>query len=253
LKPEPPANMRAVGENLQTDSAFLRGDGLLQLGLRREALAEFETVKNRWQDDPLTMYQLALYFGEHHLGRLSILASGRLVALSPAKTVDAAPLFIQQLFYPLYFEDVIFEEAENLGVEPALVAALIRQESLFEPTAESSAGARGLMQVMPGTGEYVAQRSDYGPFTTDALWLPYINIKFGAWYINQQLGIFDNNLFAAMAAYNAGPGNVLNWVETTDDPDTFVETIPFWESRTYIRRVYENLAAYRRIYGQAAP
>ena len=131
--------------------------------------------------------------------------------------------------------------------------SLIRQESLFEYSAESSAGARGLMQVMPTTGEYVAERSDYGSFNTDELWLPYVNIKLGAWYINQQLAIFEGNKLAAMAAYNAGPGNVLEWIEVSDDLDIFVESIPFWESRTYIRRVYENLAAYHRIYGSSSP
>jgi soluble lytic murein transglycosylase len=110
-------------------------------------------------------------------------------------------------------------------------------------------GARGLMQVMPTTGEYVAERSEFGNFNTDQLWLPYINIKFGAWYINQQLGIFDNNQFAALAAYNAGPGNVLEWIDISDDLDIFVESIPFRESRLYIRKIYVNLEAYRRIYG----
>ena len=74
--------------------------------------------------------------------------------------------------------------------------------------------------------------------------------------INQQLGIFDGNQFAALAAYNAGPGNVLEWIKVSDDLDIFVESIPFWESRTYIRNIYINLAAYRRIYGpptQAPP
>ena len=74
----------------------------------------------------------------------------------------------------------------------------------------------------------------------------------GSWYINQQLGIFEDNQFAALAAYNAGPGNVLEWIKTSDDLDIFVEAIPFWESRLYIRTIYTNLAAYRRVYGDAA-
>ena len=86
-------------------------------------------------------------------------------------------------------------------------------------------------------------------FNTDQLWLPYVSIRFGSWYIDQQLGIFDDNQFAALAAYNAGPGNVLEWIKTSDDLDIFVESIPFWESRVYIRKIYANLAAYRQIYG----
>jgi soluble lytic murein transglycosylase len=183
------------------------------------------------------------------LGRLSIITAARLIFLSPAQTPEDMPIFIQRLYYPLYFEDAIFTEANKFELDPALVAAIIRQESLFEPSAHSNAGARGLMQVIPTTGEYVAERGDFSDFNADQLWLPYLNIKFGVWYINQQLGIFDGNLLAALAAYNAGPGNVLEWVKVSDDLDIFVESIPFWESRYYVRTVYVNLAAYRRIYG----
>jgi len=252
LKTPDTANLSALGNNIKTDPAFQRGDELLNLGLRDKALVEMEAVKDKWWDNPLAMYQLAEYFSDHQLGRLSILAAARLIALSPAKNINDVPMYVQRLYYPLYFEDVILKEAAALEIDPALVAALIRQESLFEKSAESQAGARGLMQVMPATGDYVAQHSKFGGYTPDLLWQPYLNIKFGAWYISQQLGMFDNNEFAAMAAYNAGPGNVLDWVKTSTDPDIFVEAIPYRESRTYIRRVYENLAAYRRIYGATA-
>jgi len=243
-------NLASPGESLQNDPAFQRGDALLELGLRDEALIEFEIVQENWWDDPLTMYQLAIYFNEQQLGRLSIISAARFVFLSPAQGIpEDAPIFIQRLYYPLLFADTIIAEAEEMEVDPAILAAIIRQESLFERSAESVVGARGLMQLMPGTGEYVAERGGFDNFDIDQLWLPYISIKMGAWYINQQLGIFDGNQFAALAAYNAGPGNVLQWIETSDDLDIFVESIPFRESRVYIRRIYTNLEAYRRIYG----
>lgn len=248
----PAENLANVSDSIRDDPAFQRGEALLEFGLRDKALIEFEMVKDNWWDDPLAMYQLAVYFHEKHLGRLSILAAARLVFLSPAEAPEQTPIYIQRLYYPVLFEDVIFEEAEKLQVDPALLVALIRQESLFEFSAKSIAGARGLMQVMPTTGEYIAERSDFGQFQTDQLWLPFISIRFGTWYLNQQLGIFNGNQFAALAAYNAGPGNVQEWVKVSDDLDIFVESIPFWESRTYIRRIYENLAAYRRIYGTSS-
>jgi soluble lytic murein transglycosylase len=198
------------------------------------------------------MYHLAVYFSEQGLNQLSIVAVARVIFLSPVEEVEEAPLFLQRFYYPIYFADVIFAEAEAQAIDPALLLAIMRQESLFEPSAESIVGARGLMQVMPPTGEYVAERSDFGPFTIDQLWLPYISIKFGAWYIEQQLDIFDGNQFAALAAYNAGPGNVLEWIKTSDDLDIFVESIPYRESRLYIRNIYVNLAAYRRIYGPSS-
>jgi soluble lytic murein transglycosylase len=236
---------------LQSDQAFLRGDALLEIGLRDQALVEFETVKDNWWNNALALYQLANYFKEEQLGRLSIITAARLIFLSPAQSPEEAPTYIQRLYYPIYYEDVIFNEAKNLDLDPAILIALIRQESLFEQSAHSPAGARGLTQVMPATGEYVAERSGAEDFSTDQLWLPYISIRFGSWYISQQLAIFDDNQFAALAAYNAGPGNVLEWINVSDDLDIFVESIPFWESRIYIRTVYVNLAAYRNLYGAA--
>lgn len=250
-RPSEAASLSALSPAILNHPAFQRGDTLFELGLRDQALIEFETVKDDLGDDPLALYPLAIYFRDRQMGRLSILTAARLATLSPAKAVDGAPTFIQRLNYPFMFDDVIFAEAERLSLDPALVVSLIRQESLFEFSAESVAGARGLMQVMPGTGEYVATKSDFGPFDSTQLWLPYVSIKFGAWYIDQQLGLFDDNQFAAMAAYNAGPGNVIEWLKVSEDLDIFVESIPFWESRTYIRKIYENLAAYRRLYGSA--
>jgi soluble lytic murein transglycosylase len=239
----------ALSAQIQNDTAFQRGDALLELGLRDKALVEFEGVKDRWWNDALAMYQLSVYFWEKGLGRLSILSAARLIFLSPVTNPEEAPLFIQRLYYPIYFGELIFSQAERFDLDPILMVALIRQESLFELSAHSHAGARGLMQVMPATGEYVAQHVDFGGFNSDQLWLPYVSIQFGAWYLDQQLGLFDDNQFAALAAYNAGPANVLEWIKVSEDLDIFVESIPFWESRIYIRRIYENLAAYRRLYG----
>jgi len=244
------SDLSNLSAQIQGDLAFQRGNELLTLGLREEALAEFETVKDNWWDNPLALYQLSIFFSEKGLGRLSILTAGRLISLSPAGVPEDTPHFIQRLFYPVHFPDLILAEAENYGIDPTLMLALIRQESLFEPSAHSSAGARGLMQVMPATGDYIAERSDLVEnFNPDQLWRPYVSIKFGAWYINQQLGMFDDNAFAALAAYNAGPGNVLEWIKESDDLDIFVEAIPFWESRLYVRNVYVNLSAYRHLYG----
>jgi soluble lytic murein transglycosylase len=247
-------NLSRLSDEIRDDPAFQRGNVLLYLGLRAEALTEFEKVKDNWWDNALAMYQLSLYFRDQRMGKLSIETAARLIVLSPAGDPENAPVFIQRLFYPILFDNLIFTEAEQHEVDPALLLAIMRQESLFEESAESFAGARGLMQVMPATGDYVAERSDFErEYHPDQLWLPYISVKFGAWYISQQLGMFDGNQFAALAAYNAGPGNVLEWIKASDDLDIFVERIPYRESRVYIRNIYVNLAAYRHLYGPPTP
>ncbi len=236
-------------DRLQKEPNFQRGQALLELGRRDKALIEFEKVKEEWASQPLEMYQLALYFQKQAMGQLSIQTAARLSFLSPVDSIEDAPIFIQRLFYPIYFSDILLAETKSQKIDPALALAIMRQESLFEQSANSIAGARGLMQVMPTTGEYIAQHNNFANFTTDQLWLPYLSIKFGVWYISQQLELFNNHQFAALAAYNAGPGNVQEWIKASDDLDVFVESIPFWESRTYIRNIYINLAAYRRLYG----
>jgi soluble lytic murein transglycosylase len=243
----PTGRLAELKPQLRTGPAFARGAALLDIGLRREALAEFETVKTTWENDPLAMYQLSLYFKEKGLSRLSLICAARLPGLTGSQ-VNQMPEFIQRLIYPIIYDDIIAAEAETHAIDPALLLAITRQESLFEPAAESSAGARGLMQVMPATGQYIAERAGFADYSADQLWRPYLGIKYGAWYINQQLQIFEGNPLAAVAAYNAGPGYVLEWIKQTDDPDVFVESIPFRESRWYVRYVYENLAAYHRLY-----
>ncbi len=234
--------------NLRNDPAFIRGEALLKLGLHDEALGEFEILKNNWLDNPLALYQLALVFRDRGANRLSILTASRLVELSP-EAENLVPRFIRRLIYPTYYADLVLPQTQTLQLDPALVFALIRQESLFEPNATSHANARGLMQVIPPTGEDIASRTNTTDFHPDQLWLPYLSVEFGTWYLKQMLTFFDNNQFAALAAYNAGPGRVQDWLEDSDDLDVFFVGITLSEPRTYIRRIYVNVTAYREIYG----
>lgn len=244
------ANLRQLDLQLQADPDFIRAEALFAVGLRAEALTEYETLRNTWADNPAAQYQLALHFQDRGAYRLSILAAQQLVQLSPATDPASVPIFIRRLIYPIYYQDLIVAQAEALDLDPALVFALIRQESLFEPDANSYADARGLMQIMPATGDDIANRTNTENYALQNLWLPYYNIEFGAWYIKQMLNFVDGNPFAALAAYNAGPGRVQEWITFTgaDDLDIFTAVIPLTEPQEYIRRIYLNLAAYREIY-----
>ncbi|MFN2225370.1 MAG: lytic transglycosylase domain-containing protein, partial [Anaerolineae bacterium] len=131
-----------------------------------------------------------------------------------------------------------------------LLAALVRQESLFEPAAESYAGARGLGQVMPATGEGIARSLDLEGFVLDDLYRPMISIEFGAFYLAAQMKRFDGQLLIALAAYNGGPGNTLHWLELAGDGDLdfFVEVITANQSRVYLQSVYEQYLIYEGLY-----
>ena len=144
--------------------------------------------------------------------------------------------------------------------EPALVLAVARQESLFDPVARSSAGAMGLMQLMPGTAQIVSRQlgEDY------AAWRlvrdPDYNVRLGSYYLGQQLLRFGNEPVLALAAYNAGPGRVTQWLEQNGDPRgndpyrlvDWIELIPFAETRNYVQRVLEGRSMYRVALGAPA-
>ena len=229
---------------LREDRGFRRGEEMMAVGLREAALAEFKALQQRFWDDPQALYRLALLFQELGLYRLSIACAERLIALSPANIPQA----LQGMAYPLPFDDLVTAEARERGFDPLLLFALIRQESRFDPWATSWAGARGLTQVIPTTGEFIARQLKLDDYQPEDLYRPYLSVRFGAVYLAAQLAAFDDQIPLALAAYNGGPGNARRWVGEAADVDLAVEEIDLAETQLYVRRVYEQYAAYRRIY-----
>ncbi|MGA9348618.1 MAG: lytic transglycosylase domain-containing protein, partial [Anaerolineae bacterium] len=239
-----------LSPTIKEDLRFQQGEELLAVGLLEAAREETDALRKEMVTDPLTLYQLALSFREQGLYRLSILCAKRLIQLSPAESFSQAPRFLQRLAYPLYFDDLVLAEAQANGFDPLVLFALIHQESLFEGWATSWAGAQGLTQVIPPTGEWIALQLRWPDYQAEHLYRPYLNVKFGAWYLARQLRDFENNLFAALAAYNGGPGNAARWLELAGDgdDDLFVESISNAETRSYVEKVYEHYAMYRALY-----
>ena len=130
-----------------------------------------------------------------------------------------------------------------------LLLAVVRQESFFDPLAGSTAGAVGLTQVIPATGEAIARDLAIADFQLEYLYRPAASLRFGAHYLQQQLDAFDVNVYHALGAYNGGPGNAERWRKAAgDDVDRFVEEIDFSQTKAYLQLVLENLARYRRLY-----
>jgi soluble lytic murein transglycosylase len=149
--------------------------------------------------------------------------------------------------YPLAYSDFIQTVAQKRKISPLLVLSIVRQESKFDPETQSPVGALGLMQVMPTTANFVAAKIEMSPFDLRS---PPDNIKIGTWYLAHLHDEVKNDSLLAIASYNAGPGNVNKWLKTIsyDDPDEFIENIPFDETQGYVRNVIGNYWNYLRTY-----
>lgn len=152
-----------------------------------------------------------------------------------------------QALYPFPYLEPIEQWSQERQINPLLVTALIRQESRFMPGIESSAGAKGLMQVMPDTGAWIAKQINLKQYQLND---PDDNIKLGTWYLDYTHREYAGNSMLAVASYNAGPGAVADWVakKGMGDPDDFVEAIPYDETRGYVKSVFENYWNYLRLY-----
>lgn len=167
----------------------------------------------------------------------------------------SAPASLLRLAYPAPFSGETTSAAGAEHVPPLLLLALVRQESAFDPEAGSIAGALGLTQVVPATGEEIAEALGV-PWSPQLMFEPKYSLRFGAHYLSQQLDLFEGEIASALAAYKGGPGNALRWEERQRFPDAegFIDAIEFTETRRYVELVLENYAWYRYLYaGVDAP
>ena len=175
-------------------------------------------------------------------GGVAVLAGLAVAYLIANGTFDHA---IKELTLPLHHEDVIRQQANEKGVDAALIAAVIYSESKFSD-AESSAGARGLMRITPEAAATIARNSNATTFELKDLGDPEINIRYGTFLLRELLDRYDGDEAAALAAYNAGPGNADKW----GGADLNVADIPFPETRAYVEEVLEKRDEYRRKYAK---
>ena len=164
--------------------------------------------------------------------------------------LDALPREFWERLYPLPYERSLRTRAQPHALDPYLVAGLIRQESEFNPSAVSRAGAIGLMQIMPATGQDLARRLGVPRFSKRRLREPDISLRLGTFHLNGVIKRFAGNLELSLAAYNAGETRADRWVGwgDFDEPGEFAETIPFTETRGYVQSVLRNRDVYRRLY-----
>lgn len=233
-----------AAQGLLAQPRWQRGEELARAGLSQDAAQEFSALLSDLSSSPWLVYRLlrALY----DLGETP---SAARAAVSLLQAHQGAPKSLLAVAYPQEFLPIVTAEAKRNGISSMLLLALIRQESLFDPRAASSAGALGLIQIIPTTGQGIAQELGVNDFQTADLLRPNLNIRFGAHYLAAQLRLFEGDLSAALAAYNGGPGNALRWWEQApEDPDLFLEAIDFSETNLYVQLVLENYALYRYLF-----
>ncbi len=225
---------------------------LLALGWRRTGREAVTAVLDAHARQPWVLYRMARTLDAAGYPHLAYAAAGRLVAAAPVSAAPAAPAILR-LVYPAPWPNEVNYYAMQYGADPAMVYAMMRQESAFDPEAGSSAGAFGLTQVIPGTAREIARALGKAPFEFGDLARPNIAIQFGAYYLGGQLRNFDANPYHALAAYNGGGGNASRWIRAAGGPDIdrFYEEVDFGETKLYLRLVLQNYAWYRHLYGGA--
>lgn len=216
---------------------------LAATGLTPELGKELTWLSSRAGDDLSDVLGTASLLREYHRGALAAQLGWR------ALESGATNARTYRLIFPLLFADPLIAASRSAGVEPALTAALIRQESLFDTSATSRAGARGLMQVMPSVGQELARSGKRPAWHADSLYQPGYNLELGTTHLAWALERYGG-LERTLAAYNAGGSRVTRWARIPGggDPELFVEWIPFPETRTYVRTVLRNLEFYRGLY-----
>ena len=228
---------------------------LYLLGQDRDAWLQWKTeFKNKNQPsvaEQFTEGLMKLTKGEYLIGidKIAKLEDRE----TPAEKAEYAALSQQAIYWQARYPFPYFKEIEKWStsrqLNPLLVTALMRQESRFQAKVKSPVGATGLMQIMPSTGAWIAPQIGLD-FKKINLENPSDNIMLGTWYLDYTHQQYGNNSMLAIASYNAGPGNVAKWLQTIpkQDPDEFVEGIPFDETKNYVRQVFGNYWNYLRLY-----
>lgn len=242
-RPQVPAPYQTkAGGKLRSDNRYRAAVELLRLGLDEEAAAELAILSKKYAGKRRALLSLtSLFYGAGDYYRGLMLYFNNLGVISDG----GEPEWLERITFPLEVVDFIRRVKGPGSADEYLVAAIIREESTFNPRAISRAGAMGLMQIMPKTGEFIAMKTGEDPIDRNDLLKPELNVRFGSWYLGHLARRFNNNLVLTIAGYNAGPEAVERWVEDgPTDLDEFIEEIPYPETRAYAKRVIKSYTEY---------
>jgi soluble lytic murein transglycosylase len=240
-----------MNQMLSKEERFGKILELMHLDMKKEAAAELWAVKDGMPRRRSALIELSKVFfelGDFYHSLIIVLRTYEHYLEGPVPGVSAD---LWLLAYPQGYWESIVTYAGKYNQDPYFIAAIIKEESQFRTEALSPAGARGLMQVMPATGEWVARMNSISGFDREKLFDSDMAINIGTWYVSQLMKRFKNDPLLVAAAYNAGPEAVQGWIAKNGyqgERDQFVELIPYSETRGYVKKVLRNYAEYKRIY-----
>ena len=242
----PAAGPADIGQNPPTTSVIQR---LLALQLWPEAIAEIQFAQRTWGTSPRLEATLAWIYQQQGDLRRGITAMKRAYPQYLADGGEQLPHEITEVIFPLEHWDLIRKYAVARKLDPHLVAALVAQESTFDPSARSSANAWGLMQLLPSTGRRLARAEGIRRFSSTRLTDPDTNVKLGTRYLASLIQRFGAEHFA-LASYNAGEARVARWRAERPgiESEEFIDDIPFPETQNYVKKILGTAEDYRQVY-----
>ena len=222
----------------------------LKLGFSNSATLEIEAGETEIEENPVRILEIAtLYFKSNNYSNSINMIGKNLKKLKSGLDKNHID-YLYYLYYPYGFKEAVQNYSSQYNIDPLFTLAVMRQESLFMPDVVSYAGAQGLMQIMPSTGEGIARQIGISDYTVNILTDPDTNIKMGTFYLRQQLDNFNQNKIYCAGAYNGGPGRMSDWISKRGnlDDDEFIESITYEQTRDYVKRVMGNYYFYQMLY-----
>ncbi|MBI5344162.1 MAG: transglycosylase SLT domain-containing protein [Deltaproteobacteria bacterium] len=235
------------------DTHYLAAVELLTLGMNKEAAVELKALDGKYPDEREYLIEVAKLFERAGDYYRALRISRRCSPSGPGD--ETAYKELTGISYPIAVVGEVMEhQAPEARVDPKLVASIMREESEFNPEAVSRTGALGLMQITPATGETIASAlmgvEKGAAFDPRGLLTPSTSIRFGSWYLGQLSRKFKGDLILTIAAYNAGPAAASRWAGTRPpEDDEFIESIPYSETRLYVKKVLSSYGEYLRLSG----
>ena len=245
VKPTPNP-LRDTGSSLSTEQ-LRRPQVLIAAELADLARAELIALRGaaRHPRDRIAVAALQAHLGEHHDAfRTVVIPYKRILARGVGRGLEE----LWRLAWPRPWPRLVGELPAS-GHDPAVLWSVMREESGYRPRVISITGARGLLQIMPETGAQLARHAGLAAYGDNLLMLPRVNVQLGALYLRRLSARFEGDLAAAVASYNAGPRAVGSWrTEEVVEDDVWIESIPYQQTRNYVKRVLRSVAVYRRLY-----